>query len=319
MTARHPFRFGVINETPLPGNEMLRHVQRIEQLGFDTFLMRDHFTPDFFGDQIAPIPALAAAAAVTTQLRLGTIVFDNDFRHPVILAKELATIDSLSEGRLEFGVGAGWLKREYEIAGMTYDRAGVRISRLEEALVIFKGLFRGGPFSFNGDHYCITEHINFPQTVQRPHPPIMVGGGKPRMLRIAGAHADIINLLTTSVASGVLENDPTERLASTVDEKLGWIRQGAGDRFPSIELSLIPSVILTDDPRTESKRLIQERNWRNVGVEDVLEMPSMFIGSLDQIIDTMRQRRERFGFSYYVFSDRALEQASPIVAALRGQ
>ena len=134
MTGTKPFRFGVINETPLPAEDWLRQVRRIEELGYAAFLIRDHFVPDFFGEQFAPLIALTAAAAATTRLRVGTIVLDNDYRHPVMLAKEAATLDLLSGGRLELGLGAGWLRREYDVAGMTYDRAGVRVDRLAESI-----------------------------------------------------------------------------------------------------------------------------------------------------------------------------------------
>jgi probable F420-dependent oxidoreductase len=316
MTPRHPFRFGVINEMALPAGEWIEHVRRVEELGFHTFLIRDHFVPDFFGDQLAPVPAMMAAAAATTTLRVGTLVLDNDYRHPVILAKEAATIDVLSGGRLEFGIGAGWLRSEYEGAGMTFDAASVRIGRLEEALRVFKGLFGDGPFSLAGEHYTIREIENYPTPVQRPHPPILIGAGKPRMLRLAGREADIVSILTTSVATGTLEDDPTERLARSVELKLALVREGAGERFDRIELSLIPTLVITAERRHAAERMIRERGWSGVTVDDVLEMPSVFIGSVDQICDDMLARRERFGFSYYVVSDTVMESFAPIVARL---
>jgi len=164
----HPFRFGVINERPLPLTNWLAHVRRTEALGYATFLLRDHFVPDFFGDQFAPIAAMMAAACATTTLRVGTIVLDNDYRHPVILAKELATLDLLSGGRLEIGLGAGWLQKEYEQAGMTYDAPGVRIGRLAESIAVLKGLFADGPLTFKGEHYAISDLHGFPKPTQRP-------------------------------------------------------------------------------------------------------------------------------------------------------
>jgi probable F420-dependent oxidoreductase len=316
MKTDRPFRFGVINETPLPARGWLDHVRRVESLGFDTFLIRDHLLPDFFGDQLAPLPALAAAAAATTTLRLGTLVLDNDFRHPAMLAKEAATIDHLSGGRLELGLGAGWLKREYDVAGIPYDSAGTRIGRLEESVQILKSLLSDNTCSFSGNHYQISELRNVPTSYQHPHPPILLGGGKPRMLRLAGKYADIVSLLTTSVSSGVVEDDPTERLAASVEQKIEWIRQAAGDRFPSIELSMIPSIVLTRDRHAEAQHMIDSRNWKELTPNDVLEMPSVFIGSPEEIAETMYLRRERYGVSYYVFSDRELESSAPIVRAL---
>jgi probable F420-dependent oxidoreductase len=317
MTAR-PFRFGVINEMTMPAFQWLEHVRRVETLGYDTFLIRDHFVPDFFGDQLAPLPALMAAAAATTTLRVGTLVLDNDYRHPVMLAKEAATLDQLSGGRLELGLGAGWLRREYDVAGMPYDSAGLRISRLEEALQIIKGLWSDGPFCFHGEHYRVDGIDSYPKPAQQPRPPILIGGGKPRMLRLAGRQADIVGFLTTSVASGTVEDDPAERLASSVAQKVEWVREGAGSRFDQIELSLIPSIAQTTDRRTWAEQTIHSRNWQGITVDDVLDMPSMFAGSLDEIAGQMIQRRDRYGFSYYVVSDQVMEDVAPLVAMLRG-
>jgi probable F420-dependent oxidoreductase len=317
MTAR-PFRFGVINEMTMPAFQWLEHVRRVETLGYDTFLIRDHFVPDFFGDQLAPLPALMAAAAATTTLRVGTLVLDNDYRHPVMLAKEAATLDQLSGGRLELGLGAGWLRREYDVAGMPYDSAGVRISRLDEALRVIKGLWDAGPFCFQGEHYRVDGIDSYPKPAQQPRPEILIGGGKPRMLRLAGRHADIVGFLTTSVASGTVEDDPAERLASSVAQKVEWVREGAGSRFDQIELSLIPSIAQTTDRRTWAEQTIHSRNWQGITVDDVLDMPSMFAGSLDEIAGQMIQRRDRYGFSYYVVSDQVMEDVAPLVAMLRG-
>ncbi len=314
----HPFRFGVINETILPTCQWIAHVRRVEERGYATFLIRDHFVPDFFGDQLAPIAALMTAANVTTTLRVGTLVFDNDYRHPVMLAKEMATLDLLSGGRLEPGIGAGWLRSEYEKAGLCYESAGVRISRLEEALPVLKALWSKAPLTFHGKHYSITALEGFPKPAQRPRPPILIGGGKPRMLKLAGREADIVSFLTTSVASGVVEDDPRERLAESVMQKIEWVREGAGERFDQIELSLIPTVVLTDDRHAWAELTIHERGWQDVTVDDVLEMPSLFAGTLDQIIDDMCRRREQYGFSYYVVTDKIMEEFAPIVERLAG-
>ena len=215
-----PFRFAVINETTLPAGEWLAHVRRIEELGYATFLIRDHFVPDFFGPQLAPFTALTAAAMATTRLRVGTMVLDNDYRHPVMLAKEAATLDMLSGGRLELGIGAGWLRTEYEQAGMTFDNAGTRIDRLEESLAILKGLFSGAPVHHAGEHYTIDGLASYPLPQQRPHPPILIGGGKRRVLTLAGREADIVGILTSSVASGTLEDGVEERLPAAIEQKI---------------------------------------------------------------------------------------------------
>jgi probable F420-dependent oxidoreductase len=318
VPVQRPFRFGVINETTLPPVDWVAHVRRVEELGYATFLIRDHFVPDFFGEQLAPLAALMTAANVTRTLRVGTIVFDNDYRHPVLLAKEAATLDQLSGGRLELGLGAGWLRGEYEQAGLPFEPAGRRIDRLEEALHVLKGLFADEPLTFAGEHYAIAGLTSYPKPAQRPHPPILIGGGQRRMLRLAGREADIVGVLTSSVRSGTLDDAATERLAAAIDEKLGWIRDGAGARYDQIELSLIPSLRFGADRRALAEQLLAERGWPGVSVADVLEMPSFLLGSVAEIVEQLLERRERFGFSYYVVSDAQTEQFAPVVAALAG-
>ncbi|MEZ4521890.1 MAG: TIGR03621 family F420-dependent LLM class oxidoreductase [Thermomicrobiales bacterium] len=315
----HPFRFGVVNDARVDPDGWIDHVRRVEVLGFSTFLIRDHILPDFFGPQLAPLAALAIAAAVTERLHVGTLVFSNDFRHPAFLAKEAATLDALSGGRFELGIGAGWLASEYEAAGLNLDRAGARIDRLEESLEILSRLLGGECLTFGGRQYSVKNLENFPRSAHPSGPPLLVGGGKPRMLRLAGRYADIVSILTTSVSTGVVENTPDERMPAEVERKLAWIREGAGDRYSEIELSLIPTIVLTDDRRQAAADLIEERGWNGMEIDDVLAMPSIFIGTLDDIVREMRARRDQYGFSYYVFSDALLETVAPIVAELAGE
>jgi probable F420-dependent oxidoreductase len=316
---QHSFRFGVINEQMLAPKAWLDHVRRIEAMGYAILLIRDHFVPDFFGDQYAPLSALMAAACATTRLRIGTLVLDNDYRHPVLLAKEAATLDALSGGRLELGLGAGWLRSEYERARLPFDTAGVRIERLAEALRIIRGLWAPAPLTVAGRHYQVTELAGVPRPVQQPGPPILIGGGHQRMLALAGREADIVSILTTSVATGTLVDEPRERLPASVRQKVDWVRAGAGARFPEIELSLIPSVIIADRRRAATEQLIAARGWPGITVEDVWEMPSVLIGSPDQIAEDMLRRREQYGFSYYVVSDTQAELFAPIAARLAGE
>lgn len=318
MAQRHPFRFGVINEQPLPREAWLARVRRAEELGYSTFLLRDHLVSDAFGPQYGPIAALATAAAVTTRLRVGTMVIDNDFRHPAILAKEIATVAALSGGRIELGIGAGWLRAEYERAGIVYDPAAERIDRLEEALAVIEGLWRGGPFSFAGKHYHIDGLEPFPCVDGASRPPILVGAGKPRMLRLAGRAADIVGILTSSVASGTMVADPAERTRAAVVRKLGWVREGAGERFASIELSMIPSFVITNHREAAASAIARERGWDGYDAADVLEMPSMLIGSYEEVIALLVQCREEYGFSYVVVSDGQMEELAPVVCALSG-
>lgn len=315
----HPFRFGVINDSRVEPEGWIDHVRRVEELGFATFLIRDHIRPDFFGPQLAPLAALATAAAVTERLHVGTLVFSNDFRHPAFLAKEAATLDALSGGRFELGIGAGWLKSEYDAAGLALDRAGARIDRLEESLQIMQRLLRGENVSFAGQHYCVDGIENYPPPVRPGGPPLLIGGGKPRMLRVAGKYADTVSILTTSVASGVVDDSPTERMPDEVERKLDWIREGAGERYAEIELSLIPTLIVTCDRTQAAAELIERRGWMGLTPEDVLAMPSVLIGTYDQIADTLEDRRARYGFSYFVVSDGQLEDMAPLAGALSGR
>ena len=315
----HPFRFGVVNDTYVDPRGWVDHARRVESLGFSTFLIRDHILPAFFGPQLAPLTALATAAAVTERLHVGTLVFSNDFRHPAFLAKEAATLDALSGGRFELGVGAGWLRSEYDAAGMTLDSAGTRIERLEESLAILRSLLRGDRTSFTGAHYAVDTIENYPPPVRPGGPPLLVGGGKPRMLRLAGRHADIVSILTTSVTSGVVDDSPNERMPDEVERKLGWIRDGAGDRYSDIELSQIPTLIVTEDREQAAAALIADRKWAEVAVDDVLSMPSVLIGAYDEIVETILERRERYGFSYYVFSDGTIDEAAPLIQRLSGR
>ncbi len=316
MSKRHPFRFGVINEQMKAPSAWFDHVRRVEALGYTTLLLRDHFVPDFFGDQYAPLVALMAAASVTTTLRLGTMVIDNDYRHPVMLAKEAATLDCLSGGRFELGIGAGWLRTEYEQAGLPFDRAGVRIDRLEESIRVMKGIWAEAPTTFAGQHYQVTGINGVPKPLQRPHLPLLIGGGKERMLKLAGREADIVGILTSDVSSGTLISDIRERMAAAVHQKIDWIRQGAGDRFDQIELSLIPTIIFTDDRRSHIESLIRQQGW-DITVEAVLQMPSMLIGSVEEMAQDLQTRRESYGFSYYVVADDQMEAFAPVVARLR--
>ena len=312
MSKRHPFRFGVINEQMKAPSAWFDHVRRVEALGYTTLLLRDHFVSDFFGDQYAPLVALMAAASVTTTLRLGTMVIDNDYRHPVMLAKEAATLDCLSAGRFELGIGAGWLRTEYEQAGLPFDRAGVRIDRLEESIRVMKGIWAEAPTTFAGQHYQVTGINGVPKPLQRPHPPLLIGGGKERMLKLAGREADIVGILTSDVSSGTLISDIRERMAAAVHQKIDWIRQGAGHRFDQIELSLIPTIIFTDDRRSHIESLIRQQGW-DVTVEAVLQMPSMLIGSIEEIAQDLQARRESYGFSYYVVADDQMDSFAPVI------
>jgi len=316
MGNARPFRFGVIAERMTTRAAWVDLARKVERLGYATLLIRDHVVPEPFGDQFAPLIALMAAADATTTLRVGTLVLDNDYRHPVLLAKEAATLDLLSSGRFELGLGAGWLAAEYEGAGIPFDRPGVRIGRMEEAIRVVKGLFADGSMTWAGEHYRIGGLDGFPKPAQRPRPPLLVGGGGKRILGIAGREADIASVLTSSVATGTLIDDPLARTSAKIAEKIGWIRAGAGARFDQIELNLIPSIILSDHRRAATERLIATRGWSNITVDQLWDMPSTLIGTTGEIADQIRFWRDTLGFSYIVVADEQATAFAPVVAAL---
>jgi probable F420-dependent oxidoreductase len=323
-----PFRFGVLGESVRSAAELVNAARRAEIAGYATFLIRDHFIEEPLGHQLAPIAALATVAAATKTLRVGSLVICNDYRHPVVLAKEIATLDVLSGGRFELGLGAGFSRPEYEAAGLPYDPPGVRVDRFAEALQVFKGLFDAEAFTFSGRFYTVTKLDSFPKPVQQPHPPILVGAGGRRMLSIAARQANIIGIQTAAPGNPLaisnrsagrrVGSDPSGLLAESIAERIGWIRKEAGARFDAIELSIVSSVVIAENRREAAERLMRQREWDGISVDRVLEMPSIFIGSVDQIVNEMQVRRERYGISYHVVRDSGLETLAPIVSRLAG-
>ncbi|GAC1308338.1 MAG: LLM class F420-dependent oxidoreductase [Ktedonobacteraceae bacterium] len=314
-----PFRFGVICEHMQSSEEWITKACQAEDYGYATFLIRDHFIQEPFGDQLAPLIALMAAARATKTLRVGSLVLDNDYRHPVMLAKEAATLDLFSNGRFELGIGAGWLRFEYEQAGMAFETPGVRVSRLEEALHVLKGLFASEPLTFAGNYYTLTNLDGFPKPVQRPHPPILVGAGSKRMLALAAREANIVGILPKALRSGTISEEVTERLPATIAQKVEWVRQAAEERFHELELSMVITAIFTEQRRQRAEQLMHEREWSGIAVEQVLDMPSLFIGTPDQLVEDLLRRREQYGFSYFVVSDASMEAFAPVVTRLAGR
>jgi probable F420-dependent oxidoreductase len=311
VTKLRPLRFGVQEHRAPTARAWKEKARQVEALGYASLYLPDHFT-----DQVGPIAALMAAADATTRLRVGSLVFDNDYRHPVVLAKEAATIDLLSDGRFDLGLGAGWMASDYEQAGIPFDSPGTRISRMEEALTIIKGLFTGEPFTFAGQHYRVTGIEGSPRPVQRPHPPIVLGGGGRRMLRIAAREADIVNVNFDLREGAVNRNLVRTGLAEATDEKLGWIRDAAGERMERIELSVtIFLANITDDRESVASVMAA-----GIGVEakDILAMPHFLIGTVDEVVEDVQARRERYGISYVIVPGEAAESFAPVVARLAG-
>jgi probable F420-dependent oxidoreductase len=311
VTKPRPFRFGVQEHRAPSAKAWKDKARQVEALGYAALYLPDHFT-----DQLGPIAALMAAADATTRLRVGSLVFDNDYRHPVVLAKEAATLDLLSDGRFDLGLGAGWMATDYEQAGIPYDSPSTRISRMEEALKIIKGLFAGEPLTLAGDHYHVAGIEGFPRPVQKPHPPILLGGGGRRMLRLAAREADIVNV-NFDLREGRVNRDLVRTgLAEATDEKLGWIKDAAGDRLDRIELSVtIFLANITDD--RESVAAVMAAGF-GAEPKDVLAMPHFLIGTVDEVVEDLQRRRERYGISYVMVPGEADEAFAPVVARLAG-
>lgn len=308
----HPFRFAVQVSGAASATEWRDKARRVEALGYDRLLVSDHFERG-----LAALPALAAAAAATDQLRVGSYVLANDFRHPVLLAKEAATLDLLSDGRFELGLGAGWLRAEYDAAGVPFDAAPTRIARLEEALRLLKRLFAGGPVSFTGDHYRTTALELAPAPVQRPHPPILVGGGGRRLLEVAARQADIVALGPRALPSGTL--DPASISAAATAEKVAWIRAEADARARAHDLELnvfVYALELTDAPPATAERLAADFA---LPAPEVAGSPHVLIGSLDGLADQLQERRERYGISLVTVTEELMERGAPLVARLAGR
>jgi probable F420-dependent oxidoreductase len=315
---RRRFRFGVVGESVRSADELVGTARRAEGLGFATFVLRDHFQREPFGDQLAPLVALTAAAAATSTLRVGTLVLDNDYRHPVLLAKAAATVDQVSGGRFELGLGAGWLREEYDRAGLAFDPAGVRVGRLAESVQVLKALFAGGPVTFAGKHYTLADMVSFPRPVQAPHPPILIGAGSRRMLGVAGREADIVGILPKALPDGTISAELSERSPQAMAQKVDWVREAAGDRLADIELSAVISVAVAADRRAAAQRLAADRGWAGLPADQVLEMPSIVVGSPDDIADQLRARRDRYGLSYFLVSDSDMAAFAPVVERLSG-
>jgi probable F420-dependent oxidoreductase len=311
MTHPRPFRFGVQISTAGSAADWAALARRAEELGYSSVFMPDHF-----GDQFAPVPALMAAADATTELRVGALVFANDYKHPVVLAKEVATIDVLSGGRFELGIGAGWMNTDYDQSGIDHDRPGVRIDRLAESLTICKGLFGDDPVTFEGDHYTISGMDGLPKPVQRPHPPILVGGGGQRVLTLAAQEADIVGI-NPKLTSGQVDSAAARNGAPEItDEKVRWVKEAAGDRYDTLELNmLVFAVVVTDDRQGTAEMMAPLFDLDPDVVEDY---PLAWIGTEDEIVESLQQRRERWDVSYLVVQADAMEAAAPVVARLAG-
>ena len=307
---QRPFRFGIQTSATSNRHDWTELARRAETLGYSTLTMPDHFD-----GQLAPVPALQCAADATSTLRLGALVYDNDYKHPVVLAKELATMDVLSEGRVEIGLGAGWMASDYAQSGIPYDSPGVRVSRMIEGLSVIKGALGAEPFSFDGDHYTITGYNGLPKPIQS-QPPVLIGGGGPRVLTFAAQQADIVGINATLTSGAVDETTFASMTAEQTDRKVQIVRSAANDagRLAEIEMNIRTfMVFITEDIAGALDTL---HAFTGAPQDVIAASPFALVGPPSKIIDELRERRERWGFSYIIVGQDDVEPFAPVVAAL---
>ena len=304
-----PFRFAITATRAESGDAWRAKARRIEELGYDTLLITDHIT-----QQLAPIPAMAAALDATTRLRVGSYVFANDYRNPVMLAKEISTLDVLSGGRVEFGLGAGWYQRDYDMLGLPYDPPGKRVSRMIEAVALIDRLFAEGSVDASGEFYTVHGATVLPKPIQRPRPPLMIGAGGPRMLRFAARHADIValNPRFDANAQPVL----SDLTRGETERKLARLRAEAGEQLDRVELNIfIVDAGVTDEPRSLFDALATRLKG---AAAQVVDSPFFLYGSQADLKRQLLARRERLGITYVGLPEKAMEPFAPLVRELRG-
>ena len=260
---------------------------------------------------------MTVAASVTKNLRVCALVFDNDYKHPVVLAKELATMDVLSDGRIDIGIGAGWMRSDYDQAGMQYDSPGVRIDRFIEGLHVIRGCMADGAFSFTGTHYKITDYNGLPKPLQKPCPPVLIGAGGKRMLGIAAREADIVGINPSLTPGFVGPEVIADMSSASVAQKIAIVKEKAGARFDKIELNIRTFLVnVTDDGKAAREKLA-----KGMGVDAALihDSPFALIGPPNELIETLQKRREQFGLSYVIVGGDDVESFAPVVAALAGK
>jgi probable F420-dependent oxidoreductase len=305
-----PFRFAVTASHASTAATWVALARRAEELGYGALLVPDHL-----GKQLAPFAAIATAAAATTTLRVGGFVFANDFRHPLVLAREAATLDLLSNGRLELGLGAGWRTADYRQLGIPYDAPGLRIDRLSESSGLVKRLLAGETVTHAGPHYRLGAARVWPRPIQRPHPPIIMGGGGPRMLRLAAREADIVGFIPQFSPRGrPILTDVGE---AALDRKVAIVREAAGDRFERLELNLfIVDAGMVGSGQPVGRSVMAAAKVASVGLAG---SPYFLHGTLPALRERLERRRERTTISYYAIRQGSMEAMAPLVAALGGR
>jgi probable F420-dependent oxidoreductase len=277
---------------------------------------------DHLYNKFAPLTALVSAADATTSLRVGSLVFGNDFRHPVVLAKEASTLDILTDRRFEFGLGTGYLHEDYEQSGIELQSPSIRVSRFEEAVQVIKGLFADDPFTCEGNYYKIHNLNRLPKPVQKPHPPLLLGGGSKRMLSVAAREADIVSINIRTTPEGGF--DASSITPEATDQKIAWVREAAGARFHDLELNVLVFPVVTDQPRQAAEQMLREWNMPTdeANIDAFLDESVSLFGTVDHIVEVLQARRQRFGFFYiavgeYYQAD-VMERFAPVIARLAG-
>lgn len=312
MPHPRPFRFGVKFRQAESGAALSERARKIEAAGYSSLLFSDHFW-----GVLAPLPAAMAVAAATTTLRVGTNVLGNDFRHPVVLAKEVATLDVLSGGRFELGHGAGWMAADYHQAGIEMDSPGVRIERMAEAIEVMKALWAPGSVDYKGTHYTLSGLEGWPKPQQPGGPPILIGGGGRRILGIAARLADIVGI-NPIAASGVHDQATNhDGTPEATDRKVGWLREAAGPRFDRLELSMNAYVAEVTEERGAAERLLSARF--ELPPEQAVKVPHGWVGSIEKIAEDLLAWRERWGTSYWIVQDENADELIPLVEKLTGR
>src|SRR5687767_9939717 len=307
-----PFRFAVQTSSAADGKTWRELARKIEDLGYSTL-----FIPDHFGDQWGPIVGMTIAAEATERLNVGALVLDNDYRHPVVLAKEIATLDLASEGRVEFGIGAGWMKSDYDESGMAYDRPGVRIDRMVEGLTVMKQLWRDGSATFEGEHYTIKAAQGQPRPASATSPKIVIGGGGRKVLSVAAREADIIGVNPNLNAGYVGPEVAASSKGDLYRERIQWIREAAGDRFDDLELQCLTFMVQFTDDRQQAYENLAP--MFGLTPQEAMDVPIALAGTVDEIVETLQQRREEYGFSYVVVHEPEMEAFGEVVSQLAGR
>ncbi len=301
-----PFRFGVT----LAGStgaraEVMDIARRAEAAGASVLLATDHL------GSWAALPRLMAAAEATS-LRIGTLVLNNDLRHPTVLAQELATIDAMTDGRLEIGIGAGWNRPEYEAAGLRFDPPAERLRRMKASVRMIRQALSEGRIDHEADDaYPAIHQDGLPTAVQRPHPPFLVGGGGPKLLAFAAREANIIGIDPRSLPGG--GGDRTDITEDAVDRKIGWIREAAGDRWAELEINI---AIWQVDPDFRHRSGPPPPRARDISEQELPKSPHYLVGDTEEMVATLLERRERWGISYLTIAASDLPILQPVIARL---